>query len=95
MSDLECKECDDDGMTALENLRRLAADRHPSVRGVARWFSWGHLPEGPAQDASQSCGVLASAMLESLPDSAELTAGLRKLLEAKDCFVRAAIEGEE
>ena len=29
-------------------------------------------------------------MIETLPDSPELTAGLRKLLEAKDCMVRAA-----
>lgn len=27
-----------------------------------------------------------------LPDGPELTAGLRKLLEAKDCFVRAAVD---
>jgi hypothetical protein len=27
----------------------------------------------------------------TLPDSAEKTAGLRKLLEAKDCLVRAAL----
>jgi hypothetical protein len=26
-----------------------------------------------------------------LPDSAEKSAGLRKLLEAKDCFVRASL----
>lgn len=29
-----------------------------------------------------------------LPESAEKTAGLRKLLEAKDCFVRARMEKE-
>ena len=27
----------------------------------------------------------------TLPDGAEKSAGLRKLLEAKDCFVRAAL----
>jgi hypothetical protein len=30
-------------------------------------------------------------MIANLPDSPELVAGLRHLLEAKDCFVRAAI----
>jgi hypothetical protein len=30
-------------------------------------------------------------MIRDLPDGPELSAGLRKLLEAKDCFVRAAI----
>jgi hypothetical protein len=33
--------------------------------------------------------VAAAAMIKRLPDGPELTAGLRKLLEAKDCFVRA------
>jgi hypothetical protein len=31
-------------------------------------------------------------MVDDLPDGPELTAGLRKLLEAKDCFVRASLE---
>jgi hypothetical protein len=34
-------------------------------------------------------------MAESLPDGPELAAGLRKLLEAKDCFVRASLDLEE
>jgi hypothetical protein len=31
-------------------------------------------------------------MVDHLPDGPELTVGLRKLLEAKDCFVRAALD---
>lgn len=31
----------------------------------------------------------------NLSDGPELTAGLRKLLEAKDCFVRQAIKDQE
>jgi hypothetical protein len=31
-------------------------------------------------------------MADALPDGPELSTGLRKLLEAKDCLVRAAIE---
>jgi len=31
-------------------------------------------------------------MIEALPDGPELSAGLRKLLESKDCFVRAALD---
>jgi hypothetical protein len=34
---------------------------------------------------------LAYLMSQLLPDSAEKTAGFKKLLEAKDCFVRANI----
>ena len=48
---------------------------------------------GPAECGS--AGILhdlAEAMVNALPDGPELTAGLRKLLEAKDCFVRAALD---
>jgi hypothetical protein len=37
---------------------------------------------------------LARLVFDRVPDGPELTAGLRKLLEAKDCFVRAAIDAE-
>ncbi len=40
---------------------------------------------------SKPIGDLAREMDESLPDGAEKSAGLRKLLEAKDCAVRAAL----
>jgi len=36
-------------------------------------------------------GAVTGARAASLPPSAEVTTGLRKLLEAKDCFVRAAV----
>jgi hypothetical protein len=67
------------------------SERHPSTRQVAQWFTYEHLQE-PARSASMRCAHLAERMLADLPDSPELTAGLRKLLEAKDCFVRATIE---
>ena len=35
---------------------------------------------------------LAYYMDNTLPDCAEKSAGLRKLLEAKDCFIRAQLE---
>lgn len=34
---------------------------------------------------------LAEAMESFLPDGPEKSAGMRKLLEAKDCFVRASL----
>jgi hypothetical protein len=55
-----------------------------------RYFASEHLPETLAP-ISRRCEVLAQWMDEDLPDSAEKSAGLRKLLEAKDCFVRAAL----
>jgi hypothetical protein len=58
---------------------------------IMRHFSWTHLPP-ELQLISGPCGELAQQMDNNLPDCAEKSAGLRKLLEAKDCFVRAKVE---
>lgn len=68
------------------------ADRHPATTGLLRWFDASHLSED-LRDVSEPIGELARDLAEILPDGPELTTGLRKLLEAKDCLVRAAIEG--
>lgn len=65
--------------------------RHPSTNQIARYFDFEHLPPH-LQAISRPCHDLAQAMIEQLPDGPELTTGLRKLLEAKDCFVRAALD---
>lgn len=67
-----------------------AAERHPSTTGLLRYFEYAHLPEH-LQAISKPVGDLAQQMAEQLPDGPELTTGLRKLLEAKDCLVRAAL----
>ena len=67
---------------------------HPSTEAILQWFTYEHLPEGAAQDVSERCALLAKRAAKDLKDTphgAELTTGLRKLLEAKDCFVRAAL----
>ena len=64
--------------------------RHPGIEQLLSYFTTRHLPDHLAK-VSDSCGELARQMAEGLEDSPELTAGLRKLLEAKDCFVRAAV----
>lgn len=68
-------------------------ERHNSVKAIMKFFSYDHLPEGILRETSRLCSNLAYDMYgnESL-DGAELTTGLRKLLEAKDCFVRAALD---
>lgn len=65
--------------------------RHPSTVAIFRWFAYEHLPEGTPREISRACGDLALDAIRALPDDPELTTGLRKLLEAKDCLVRAAI----
>ena len=58
---------------------------------IMKYFEYAHLPEH-LQKVSKPIGDLAKAMDEQLADGAEKSAGLRKLLEAKDCLVRAALE---
>lgn len=67
------------------------ADRHPGTVAVAKHFRFDHLPPHLAA-VSEKCHELAAQMIRDLPDGPELTVGLRKLLEAKDSFVRAAVE---
>lgn len=65
--------------------------RHPAVQDIAAFFEFEHLDE-PMRSASESIADVAQEMLDGIPDdSAEFTTGMRKLLEAKDCFVRAAL----
>ena len=61
---------------------------------LMRWFDSGHLA-GPNRKIVDKCRELAEAMDEQLEEGPEKTTGLRKLLEAKDCFVRANIEGDQ
>jgi NAD(P)H-dependent FMN reductase len=62
---------------------------HPSTQAILRYFEYNHLPAN-LQVVSKPFHTLAHGLAESL-DGPELTAGLRKLLEAKDCMVRAAL----
>ncbi len=59
---------------------------------MLKWFRYAHLPAA-LQEVSRPFSELADALCAKLPPGPERTAGLRKLLEAKDCFVRASMEG--
>ena len=61
---------------------------------VDQYFTFAHLPKH-LQTVAQPIAELAKLMNEALPDGAEKSAGMRKLLEAKDCFVRAALPEEQ
>jgi hypothetical protein len=58
---------------------------------IFRYFKYDHLPE-QLQLISKPIADLAEIMLDELPDGPEKAEGLRKLLEAKDCFVRAGVK---
>ena len=69
----------DDGKTLLQ--------KNP----ILTYFTYRHLPKH-LQLVSAPVGELADRMAAELPDTEEKALGLRKLLEAKDCFVRAALK---
>ena len=58
---------------------------------IMRYFTYQHLTDDDAREASMQLCEAAHVLEEMLPDNPEKSAGLRKLLEAKDCFVRAAL----
>lgn len=64
--------------------------RHP----LLRYFAYAHLPEG-LQFVSKPFRELAATLDVRLPDGAEKTVALRKLLESKDAAVRAALDIEQ
>lgn len=64
--------------------------RHPEIERLAGYFEYGHLPED-LQRVSRHFAVMVDVLLSIIPDSPELTVALRKILEAKDCAVRAAL----
>lgn len=59
------------------------AKRYP----ILRFFEYSHLPDN-LQEVSAPFAALALRMAQA-ERNAETSAGLRKLLEAKDCAVRA------
>jgi len=83
-----------DTLPAAHQSVSPAPTYHPSIAAIMRWFDASHLGGG-ARAISGACGALAKYMAGRLPANPETTAGLRKLLEAKDCFVRSAIAGQE
>lgn len=57
---------------------------------LMQFFAYAHLP-AHLQEASKPFGELAKTLDDTLPSNPEKTTALRKLLEAKDCAVRARL----
>jgi hypothetical protein len=66
-----------------------AVKRYP----ILRYFASDHLPPR-LKLVRQPFADQADWLVMNLPPGPEVSAGLRKLLEAKDCFVRAALADE-
>ncbi len=57
---------------------------------ILQYFVYAHLPVH-LQEISKPFSDMAWKFVQTLPQNPETSAGLRKLLEAKDCLVRAAL----
>ena len=60
---------------------------------LLQFFAYDHLRED-LKAVSKPFGDLATHLVATLPRNPERTVALRKLLEAKDCAVRARLSGE-
>lgn len=72
--------------TDIEKAQQESGER------MLAFFKYEHLPER-LRDTSSSFAYLALLVVTRLPRNPERTVCLRKLLEAKDCAVRAVLEG--
>lgn len=69
----------------------MTADTTPYTQEpMLQFFEYSHLPL-PLQQASRGFRALADEIVATLPRNPERTVALRKLLEAKDCAVRAVL----
>lgn len=71
-----------------EELEAFLKER-TAEESILKFFSFSHLRD-PLKAVSREFAIFAREAMK-LPRSAERAAGLRKLLEAKDCLVRAAL----
>lgn len=60
------------------------------MKEILQFFEYRHLPEN-LQIVSKAFAQLANDLTTLLPENQETSTGLRKLLEAKDCFVRSML----
>jgi hypothetical protein len=63
---------------------------NPMKETLLQFFAYEHLPPS-LQAVSKPFGDLAREILSSLPSNPERAMAMRKLLEAKDCAVRALL----
>ena len=68
---------------------------HPATAQLLRWFNSDHLSYNPAlQETVRPFEKMAYRIAEQF-EGPEVTVGLRKLLEAKDCIVRAHVTAQD
>lgn len=78
----------------VERVGDVVHGRHPAVAEMLGWFEAGHLQDAEMAAVSEQFGALAYSIVNrGTLTGPELTTSLRKLLEAKDCAVRAVLAG--
>jgi len=60
---------------------------------MTKWFAYSHLPES-LRPISRVFHELSVWMMNTIPAGPEATEAMRKLLESKDCAIRAYIDGQ-
>lgn len=75
---------------AQEASREHLIEHARAAYPILQYFVWAHLPE-KLRAISEPFSLLAYNIALNSPKNAETSAALRKLLEAKDCAVRAAL----
>lgn len=68
----------------------MPTDQVNKENPIMQYFAYAHLP-APLKNVSMVLAHTAQLLNEQLPDGPEKSTALRKMLEAKDCFVRSAI----
>jgi hypothetical protein len=85
--------------TKAEPMKNLAEDElkktlegatTPMPEPILQYFEFSHLP-AHLQVVSEPFHRMAHDIVSTVPRCAERTAGLRKILEGKDCIVRAML----
>lgn len=77
----------------VENKLVIPTDRGTGER-MMKWLSYEHLPP-ELQWVVMNYNELGHTICTNIPPSPERTVALRKLVESKDCAVRAIIESME
>jgi hypothetical protein len=80
----------DDYRKIMAHVHQRLGEAFAAGDHVCRYFGFAHLPP-KLQPISMSFASLAVGLLDNLPRNPERTVALRKLLEAKDAAVRAAL----
>jgi hypothetical protein len=68
----------------------MSDNNHNETDPMLQFFKWSHLPPN-LQEASKPWARMAANIVITTPRCPERTMALRKLLEAKDCAVRAML----